>query len=81
MAARPPWYLSPRGPFLLVANKGNETLGDDPVAGRQVATIRESGMTGHEVVASDGRTAYVPIYGDSGVGGRAPMARSSTSST
>jgi YVTN family beta-propeller protein len=42
----------------------------DPVAGRQVATVPETGVTGHEVVASpDGRTAYVPIYGDSGVGG------------
>jgi YVTN family beta-propeller protein len=31
--------------------------------------VEESGITGHEVVASpDGRTAYVPIYGDSGVG-------------
>lgn len=56
--------------FLLVANKGDHTLGIiDPVAGRQVATVEESGVTGHEVTASpDGRTAYVPIYGDSGVG-------------
>jgi DNA-binding beta-propeller fold protein YncE len=31
--------------------------------------VKESGVTGHEVAASpDGRTAYVPIYGDSGVG-------------
>ena len=58
------------GSMLLVANKGDHTLGIiDPVAGRQVATVKESGVTGHEVVASpDGRTAYVPIYGDSGVG-------------
>jgi YVTN family beta-propeller protein len=55
---------------LLVANKGDHTLGIiDPVTGRQVATVEQSGVTGHEVVASpDGRTAYVPIYGDSGVG-------------
>ena len=34
-----------------------------------MATVAEGGKTGHEVVASpDGRTAYVPIYGDSGVG-------------
>ena len=61
---------SPRGPFLLVANKGDQTLGIiDPVAGTQVATVEESGITGHEVVASaDGRIAYVPIFGDSGVG-------------
>jgi len=61
---------SPSGGLLLVANKGDHTLGIiDPVAGRQVATVEESGITGHEVIASpDGRTAYVPIYGDSGVG-------------
>lgn len=59
-----------RGGLLLVVNKGDPTLGIiDPVAGRQVATVKESGITGHEVIASpDGRTAYVPIYGDSGVG-------------
>ncbi len=56
--------------LLLVANKGDHTLGlIDPVAGRLVATIEESGVTGHEVIASpDGLTAYVPIYGDAGVG-------------
>jgi DNA-binding beta-propeller fold protein YncE len=56
--------------LLLVANKGEHTLGVvDPSAGRQVATILETGITGHEVVASpDGRRAFVPIYGDSGVG-------------
>jgi YVTN family beta-propeller protein len=56
--------------FLLVANKGEQTLGIiDPVAGRQVATVAEDGKTGHEVVASaDGKRAFVPIYGDSGVG-------------
>jgi DNA-binding beta-propeller fold protein YncE len=56
--------------FLLVANKGDHTLGlVDPQAGLQIATVDEAGVTGHEVIASpDGRTAYVPIYGDSGVG-------------
>ena len=55
---------------LVVANKGDHTLGIiDPAAGRQVATVEESGVTGHEVAVSpDGRTAFVPIYGDSGVG-------------
>jgi len=55
---------------LLVANKGDQTLGIiDPDAGQQVATVAEGGVTGHEVIASpDGRFAYVPIYGDSGVG-------------
>ena len=58
------------GGWLLVANKGDQTLGIvDPDSGRQVATVPVGGTTGHEVVASpDGRTAYVPIYGNSGVG-------------
>jgi YVTN family beta-propeller protein len=56
--------------MLLVINKGDQTLGVvDPLAEKQVATVAESGITGHEVIASpDGRTAYVPIYGNSGVG-------------
>jgi len=56
--------------LLLVANKGEHTLGIvDPDAGRQLAAVSEEGITGHEVAASpDGRTAYVPIYGNSGVG-------------
>jgi YVTN family beta-propeller protein len=55
---------------LLVANKGDQTLGVvDPNAYRQIAIIHETGITGHEVAASpDGKTAFVPIYGDSGVG-------------
>jgi DNA-binding beta-propeller fold protein YncE len=55
---------------LLVANKGDHSLGIiDPAAGRQFATVPEGGVTGHEVAASpDGRSAYVPIYGNSGVG-------------
>jgi len=60
---------SSRG-FVLVCNKGDHTLGIiDPAAGRQIATIDEEGVTGHEVVASPaGRSAFVPIYGNSGVG-------------
>jgi YVTN family beta-propeller protein len=41
----------------------------DPVAGRQLATVPEDGVTGHELAASlDGKRAFVPIYGNSGVG-------------
>jgi YVTN family beta-propeller protein len=56
--------------LLLVANKGEQTLGlIDPTAGRQIATVVEGGVTGHEVAASpDGKRAFVPIYGNSGVG-------------
>src|SRR6202030_1118703 len=57
-------------PALLVANQGDRDLSIiDPKAGQQVAAVPEGGITGHEVAASpDGRTAYVPIYGNSGVG-------------
>jgi YVTN family beta-propeller protein len=56
--------------MLLVVEKGSESLGIvDPGAGQQVASVPEGGVTGHEVAASpDGRFAYVPIYGNSGVG-------------
>jgi YVTN family beta-propeller protein len=57
-------------PMLLVANQGDHTLSlIDPSAGKQIAAIPVDGVTGHEVAASpDGKIAYVPIYGDSGVG-------------
>jgi DNA-binding beta-propeller fold protein YncE len=57
-------------PMLLVANQGDRNLSlIDPSIGKQVATVPVDGVTGHEVAASpDGKMAYVPIYGDSGVG-------------
>jgi DNA-binding beta-propeller fold protein YncE len=60
---------SPNG-YLLVCNKADHTLGIvDLKEDRQVAAIPDGGITGHEVAASpDGRFAYVPIYGNSGVG-------------
>jgi YVTN family beta-propeller protein len=55
---------------LLVAQKGEASLAIvDPIAGRVLGSVAEGGVTGHEVIASpDGRTAYVPVYGNSGVG-------------
>jgi len=55
---------------LLVAQKGDKSLAIvDPTAGKVLASVSEGGTTGHEVTASpDGRFAYVPIYGNSGVG-------------
>jgi YVTN family beta-propeller protein len=55
---------------LLVTQKGDRSLAIvDPVAGKVLVSVPESGVTGHEVIASpDGRFAYVPIYGNSGVG-------------
>ena len=56
--------------LLLVVNKGEQSLGIvDPTSGQQIATVPEGGITGHEVAVSpNGRLAFVPIYGNSGVG-------------
>src|SRR6202047_1846506 len=68
------WWLVPAAMaqhgLLLVAQKGDQSLAIvDPVAGKVLASVAENGITGHEVTASpDGRLAYVPIYGNSGVG-------------
>jgi DNA-binding beta-propeller fold protein YncE len=55
---------------LLVAQKGDQSLAIvDPASGAVIASVPEGGVTGHEVIASpDGKLAYVPIYGNSGVG-------------
>jgi YVTN family beta-propeller protein len=57
-------------PLLVAANQGDRDVSIiDPVAAKQVATVPEGGVTGHEVATSpDGRTVYVPIYGSAGVG-------------
>lgn len=59
-----------QGPLLLVANQGDHTLSlTDPPVEKQVAAVPVGGVTGHEVaVSADGKLAFVPIYGDSGVG-------------
>jgi len=56
---------------LLVANQGNATLSVIDVASGKQAVVEEKtpGVHGHEVVASaDGKTAFLPIYGSTGVG-------------
>ncbi len=68
------WFLSAqaagKGGLLLVANQGDHTLSIlDPDAGTMLAKIVTPQIRGHEVTASpDGKLAYLPIYGDSGVG-------------
>jgi DNA-binding beta-propeller fold protein YncE len=62
-----------QGAQLLVIEKGAQSLAIvDPVAGSVVASVPEGAPakdTGHEVAASkDGKLAFVPIYGNSGVG-------------
>lgn len=57
---------------LLVVNQGDSNVSIvDPISQSQIATIAEriDGVHGHEIAASaDGRMAYLPIYGSSGVG-------------
>ena len=55
---------------LLVAQKAERSVAIvDPASGTVIASVPESGITGHEVAGSpDGRYAVVPIYGNSGVG-------------
>jgi DNA-binding beta-propeller fold protein YncE len=57
---------------LLVVNQGASDLSIvDPVSAKQVATVAEKtpGVHGHEIaVSADGTTAFMPIYGSSGVG-------------
>jgi YVTN family beta-propeller protein len=55
---------------LLVADKTDQSLAIvDPATGKVLASVPEGGTTGHEVIASpDGKLAFVPIYGNSGVG-------------
>src|SRR5215467_13473456 len=57
------------GGLLVVANQKEHTiLVVDPDERRELAKI-VVGVNGHEVMVSkDGRFAYVPIYGNSGVG-------------
>ncbi len=56
--------------LLVATNQGGRDLSIiDPVTAKQIAAVPEDGVTGHEVATSpDGRLAYVPIYGSSGVG-------------
>ena len=62
--------LSAQQGRLLVAQKGDRSVAIvNPAAGTVLGTVPEGGITGHEVIASpDGKLAYVPIYGNSGVG-------------
>ena len=59
-------------PLLVVVNQGDKDISlVDTATEQQIATIPEgvTAMHGHEAAVSpDGRTAYVPIYGNVGVG-------------
>ncbi|MGH9622211.1 MAG: cytochrome D1 domain-containing protein [Bryobacteraceae bacterium] len=64
--------MSAATPSLLVINQGDADMSIvNPESGQQVAVVSEEvhGVHAHEVVASaNGRTAFLPIYGSSGVG-------------
>jgi DNA-binding beta-propeller fold protein YncE len=57
---------------LLIVNQGDSNVSFvDPATARALGTVAENtpGIHGHEVATSpDGRIAYVPIYGSTGVG-------------
>ncbi|MES2221422.1 MAG: hypothetical protein V4587_10690 [Acidobacteriota bacterium] len=63
---------TPSAPLLIVVNQGDKDISlVDATSEQQIATIPEDvpAMHGHEAAVSpDGRTAYVPIYGNVGVG-------------
>jgi DNA-binding beta-propeller fold protein YncE len=63
---------SSASPLLLVVNQGDKNVSlIDPTSLKQIATVSEdvTDVHGHEIAASpDGRFAYVPIYGSTGVG-------------
>jgi YVTN family beta-propeller protein len=56
--------------LLLVVNQADQTMSlVDPEAGVQIGKVKTNEVRAHEVTASpDGRLAYLPIYGNSGVG-------------
>ena len=56
--------------LLLVTNQGDQSMSlVDPEAGVQIGKVKTNEVRAHEVTASpDGRLAYLPIYGNSGVG-------------
>jgi YVTN family beta-propeller protein len=65
-----PAPASLHSPELLVVNQTDHSVSFiDPGHPQPAASFDEAAITGHEIaVTPDGRTAFVPIYGDSGVG-------------
>lgn len=70
MAGFAPMNITSAKHLLLVANQGDHTLSlIDPDTGQGLGKVTTQGNHAHEVAASpDGRFAYLPIYGDAGVG-------------
>lgn len=66
----PPSVAAQPRNLLLVVNQGDQSMSVvDPAAGVQIGKVKTNEVRAHEVaVSADGRLAYLPIYGDSGVG-------------
>jgi DNA-binding beta-propeller fold protein YncE len=66
------FFMAANAQTLLVVNQGDSNVSlVDPVSARELATIAENtpGVHGHEIaVSADGHTAFLPIYGSTGVG-------------
>ncbi|MBE7182656.1 MAG: hypothetical protein INR71_15865, partial [Terriglobus roseus] len=55
--------------LVVVSQKDHTAHIFDPATNKQIASVIEDGITGHEAAISpDGKTLYVPIYSDVGVG-------------
>ncbi len=69
LIARMPVAMPAQSRLLAVSQRDHTFRVYDPVTGEQIASAVEDAEAGHEVWATpDGRTAFVPIYGNSGVG-------------
>jgi DNA-binding beta-propeller fold protein YncE len=72
VVATPGLSRSVARPVLLVVNQRDRNVSIiDPVAAHQIATVPEGETMGHGheiAVSPDGRTAYLPIYSDVGLG-------------
>ena len=55
---------------LVVVSQGNDSVTQvDPASGTKLISVTTKEVRAHEVAVSpDGRLAYLPIYGDAGVG-------------
>lgn len=62
--------VSPAAELLLVANQHDASMSIiDTSTNKVIASVPVGGVTGHEIAVSpDGKRAFVPIYGNAGVG-------------
>jgi YVTN family beta-propeller protein len=70
MSNQPPAMKASSQGSLLVVSQGNDSVTRvDPASGSKLLSLTTKEVRAHEVAVSpDGRLAYLPIYGDAGVG-------------